>query len=246
MPKFYVLAMASMLLLGSCQYSKKPPEAENRDNEWIELFNGSGTEHWRGFHMDHFPDSGWYVQNNELRNDGSGAGGIITREQYANFILEWEWRLFDAGGNSGVKYFVKERPERDGKYAYGLEYQMLDDAAHAWIQEGRMKPNDYHTAGALYEFFPPSPEKQLSPLGEFNSSKLVVDGDHVEHWLNGLKVVEFERGGEEFLAARAESKFRDRPEYGLHKEGHILLQDHSSRVGFRNIRIKILDAAGRE
>ena len=246
MPKFYALTMAILLLMGGCQHSKKSPPADSENHEWIELFNGTGTEKWRGFHMDHFPDSGWFVENNELRNDGSGAGGIITRDQYASFILEWEWRLFDAGGNSGVKYFVKERPGRDGKYAFGLEYQMLDDAEHAWMQEGKMKPNDYHTAGALYEFFPPSPEKQLSPLGEFNSSKLVVNVDHVEHWLNGLKVVEYERGGEEFLAARAKSKFRDRPDYGLHKEGHILLQDHSIRVGFRNIRIKLLDAAGHE
>ena len=190
--------------------------------------------------MDDFPETGWNIEDGELRNDGSGAGGLITKEQYANFILEWEWRFFDAGGNSGVKYFVKERPDREGKYAHGLEYQMLDDYGHAWMQEGKMKSNDYHTAGALYEFFPPSAEKNLQPLGEFNTSKLVVDGDHVEHWLNGLKVVEYERGGEEFVAMKAKSKFSDRPEYGLQKEGHIILQSHSSKVGFRNIRIKVL------
>jgi len=109
-----------------------------------------------------------------------------------------------------------------------------------------MKPNDYHTAGALYEFFPPSAEKKLNTLGQFNTSKLLVNGDHVEHWLNGIKVVDYERGGEDFQTMKAKSKFRDRPEFGLHKEGHILLQDHSSRVGFRNIRIKILDGAGQE
>ena len=191
--------------------------------------------------MDEFPVTGWSIEESELRNDGSGAGGIITKEQFSNFILEWEWRFFDEGWNSGVKYFVKERPEREGKSAYGLEYQMLDDDVHTWMKEGKMKPNDYHTAGALYEFFPPLAEKQLYGPGQFNTSKLVVDGDRVEHWLNGLKVVEYKRGGEEFLAMKAKSKFQDRPDYGLHKEGHILLQDHSSKVGFRNIRIKVLD-----
>ena len=240
--KFLIL----LLLMYGCQYSSKTETSADEDTEWAELFNGSNTDHWRGFHMGDFPQAGWDIESGELRNDGSGAGGLITREQYANFILEWEWRLFDEGGNSGVKYFVKERPDREGKDAYGLEYQMLDDDGHNWMKEGKMKPNDYRTAGALYEFFPPSAEKKLNTLGQFNTSKLVVDGDHVEHWLNGIKVVEYERGGEEFLAMKAKSKFRDRPEFGLHKEGHILLQDHSSRVGFRNIRIKILDGAGQE
>ncbi len=221
-----------ILLITGCQFSSNTDTSGDEDNEWTELFNGSNTDHWRGFHMDDFPETGWNIEDGELRNDGSGAGGLITREQYSNFILEWEWRFFDAGGNSGVKYFVKERPDREGKGALGLEYQMLDDGGHTL--------DDYHTAGALYEFSPPSEEKQLYGPGQFNTSKLVVDGDHVEHWLNGLKVLEYERGGEEFLAMKAKSKFSDRPEYGLHKEGHILLQDHSSRVGFRNIRIKIL------
>ncbi len=238
MSKVYLLSLGLLMLVCSCQNASKSKLSGDENNEWIDLFNGTGTDHWRGFHMDHFPDSGWYVENGELRNDGSGAGGLITKEQYSNFVLEWEWRFFDEGGNSGVKYFVKERPDREGKYAYGLEYQMLDDGGYSL--------DDYHTAGALYEFFPPSPEKQIFGPGQFNTSRLVSSGDHVEHWLNGLKVVEYERGGEEFLAMKAKSKFSDLPEYGLHKEGHILLQDHSSRVGFRNIRIKILDAAGQK
>ncbi len=229
-----------LLFICSCQNASKSGLSGGENEGWIGLFDGTGTDHWRGFHMEHFPDSGWYVENGELRNDGSGAGGLITRQQYANFILEWEWRLFDEGGNSGVKYFVKERPDREGKYAFGLEYQMLDDDTYTSRQEGTMQPNDYHTSGALYEFFPPSADKKLSPLGQFNTSRLVVEGKHVEHWLNGIKIVEYERGGERFLAAKAESKFRDLPEFGLHREGHILLQDHQSRVGFRNIRIKIL------
>jgi hypothetical protein len=221
-----------LLLMAGCQPASKTKTSDDTRSGWVELFNGTGTDHWRGFHIDHFPDSGWYVDNGELRNDGSGAGGLVTREQYASFILEWEWRFFDEGGNSGVKYFVKERPDREGKYAFGLEYQMLDDGGH-----------DYQAnwmAGALYDLLAPSADKKLNPYGQFNTSRLVVEGDHVEHWLNGIKVVEYERGGEDFQAAKAKSKFHDRPDYGLHREGHILLQDHNSRIGFRNIRIRVL------
>lgn len=231
------LSFLLLLFIGSCQFSIKSDSSGEENSEWIELFSGTNTDHWRGFHLDQFLDSGWYVENNELRNDGSGTGGLISREQYSNFILEWEWRLFDEGGNSGLKYFVKECQDKEDKYAYGLEYQLLDDNNHAWMKEGKMTLNDYHTAGALYEFFPPSSEKKLQPLGQFNSSKLVVNGNLVEHWLNGIKVLEYERGGEKFLTMKAKSKFSELPEYGLHKEGHILLQDHQSRVGFRNIRI---------
>jgi hypothetical protein len=143
-----------LLLVCGCQHPSGSKRTVDAQDEWTELFNGTGTDQWRGFHMDHFPDSGWFVENGELRNDGSGAGGLVTREQYAHFILEWEWRFFDEGGNSGVKYFVKERPDREGKYAFGLEYQMLDDSSYISRQEGSMKPNDYHTSGALYELFP--------------------------------------------------------------------------------------------
>jgi len=191
--------------------------------------------------MEYIPDSGWYVQDNILLNDGSGKGGLVTKDQYSNFILEWEWCIYDEGGNSGIKYFVKERSDKQDKYAFGLEYQLLDDMNHEWMKEGKMTVNDYHTTGALYEFFAPSKDKKLMPLGQFNTSKLVVEGKHVEHWLNGDKVLEYERGGEKFLEMKAKSKFKDLPEFGLHKEGYILLQDHQSRAGFRNIRIKIIN-----
>lgn len=231
----------ALLILASCYSCQQPKKTESEvaaENKWVVLFDGSDTDAWRAFHKEHFPDSGWYIKDGELLNDGSGRGGLISRDQFSTFILEWEWRLFDEGGNSGLKYFVKEESDKQVKYAYGLEYQMLDDERHAWMIEGKMKPNDYHTSGALYEFFAPSPGKKLQPLGQFNKSKIVVDGDHVEHWLNGVKVVEYERGGSKFMEMKAHSKFKDLPQYGLHQEGHILLQDHQSRVGFKNIRIK--------
>lgn len=246
MNKFF-LAFTLLSLLFSCNQLKKEAESDKAsskpktDDQWVSLFDGSNTDHWRGAHMDHFPDSGWYISNGELLNDGSGKGNLISKSEYSSFILEWEWRLFDEGGNSGLKYFVKETSNDGGKQALGLEYQMLDDDRHEWMIEGKMKPNDFHTTGALYEFFPPSNEKKMSPLGEFNQSRIVSDGNHVEHWLNGVMTVKYERGGDAFLEMKALSKFKDLPDFGLYEQGHFLLQDHQSRVGFRNIRIKILD-----
>ena len=239
------ILICTILALFKCNPSKNKADLPSGDtdspDQWIVLFDGKNTDHWRGAHLNHFPGTGWSVSGGELLNDGTGKGNLVSRSQYSNFILEWEWRLFDEGGNSGLKYFVKETADENGKRALGLEYQMLDDERHVWMKEGKMKPNDYHTTGALYEFFPPSDNKKMVPLGEFNRSKIVSDGHCVEHWLNGEKVVEYERGGVLFLEMKAKSKFKDLPEFGLHGQGHILLQDHQSRVGFKNIRIKILD-----
>ena len=238
------LTITLLAILFGCENSSKHTSnkiAITEEQQWIILFDGTSTDHWRGTHSEHFPNQGWYIAEGELLNDGTSSGNLISTSQYSDFILEWEWRLFDEGGNSGLKYFVKENSGKDHDAALGLEYQMLDDDRHEWMIAGKMKPNDYHTTGALYEFIPPSAQKKMVPLGEFNSSKIISDGKHVEHWLNGIKVVEYERGSDEFLEMKAKSKFRDLPEFGLPEEGYILLQDHSSRVGFRNIRIKILD-----
>jgi hypothetical protein len=142
------------------------------------------------------------------------------------------------GGNSGVKYFVQEGIGTNKGYGYGLEYQLLDDKNHAWMLEGKMKPNDYHTLGSLYEIYPASPDKHSNPLGLWNESMIVSDGSHVEHWLNGQKILEYERGGADFNAKIATSKFKDIPGYGVLPTGHILLQDHGSIIHYRNLKIK--------
>ena len=142
----------------------------------------------------------------------------------------------DAGGNSGVKYFVKEM----NNDALGIEYQILDDVGHPWMKDGRMLPNDFHTVGAVYELYPPSPKKIIKPVGEWNTSRIFSAGNHVEHWLNGVKVAEYERGSADFKARIAKSKFREIPGFGLHEKGVLLLQDHGSIVWFRNLKIKKL------
>jgi hypothetical protein len=114
----------------------------------------------------------------------------------------------------------------------------LDDKYHPWMLEGKMKPNDYHTLGSLYEIYPASPDKHPNPLGIWNESTIVSKNNHVEHWLNGQKILEYERGGADFNARIAASKFKDVKGYGVLPQGYLLLQDHGSIIHFRNIKVK--------
>ncbi len=148
--------------------------------------------------------------------------------------------MLTKGGNSGIKYFVKEEITTNGNYGYGLEYQILDDMNHPWMLEGKMQPNDYHTAGSLYEFFPATEAKKVKPLGEWNSSRIISRSYQVEHWLNGQKILEYERGGKDFVKMLKNSKFKEIENFGQQTHGHILLQDHGSQVSFRNIKIREL------
>lgn len=213
---------------------------------WALLFDGKHTGQWRGINKESFPASGWEVKNGELivyAEDGaeSGNGGdIITKKQYGSFILEWEWLMETKGGNSGIKYLVQEGIGSNDSYGYGLEYQILDDINFSKILTGEMKLNDNRTMGSLYYLYPASPLKKPNPLGTWNTSKIVCDGNHVEHWLNGQKILEYERGSDDFKNKIQASKFKDVPGYGLWPRGHILIQDHGSIVHFRNMKIKEL------
>jgi len=207
---------------------------------WGLLFDGISPTGWCGIHSDMFPEAGWEVRDLALVATGEGGGDIITVEQYGDFDLRWEWRMDTRGGNSGVKYYVQEQGDPDQKHGLGLEYQILDDANHEWMLEGKMKPGDYHTLGALYELYPPAAERISRPLGEWNSSRIVSRKGQVQHWLNGGLVLEFEKGSEDFLERVAASKFKDIEWFGRNETGHILLQDHGSVVHFRNLKIRDL------
>lgn len=210
---------------------------------WKLLFDGKSADQWRGINQTVFPQKGWKIENGELIANAEGGaesgngGDIITKQQYGNFSLKWEWRMETKGGNSGLKYFVHEGIGNNKGYGYGLEYQILDDKNHEWMLQGKMKPNDYHTIGALYEIYPASPGKRPSPLGFWNESMIVCKGNRVEHWLNGQKILEYDRSSEDFKTRIAESKFRDVEGFGLWPEGHLLLQDHGSVVHYRNVKI---------
>jgi len=172
-------------------------------------------------------------------SESTNGGDVITLKEYGpDFELSWEWKMLTKGGNSGIKYFVKENLTTNGNYGYGLEYQILDDMNHPWMLEGKMQPDDYHTIGSLYEFFPASEVKQVKPLGEWNVSRIVSKDMHVEHWLNGEKILQYDRGGRKFQKMLKKSKFRDIENFGQEEKGHILLQDHGSQVHFRNIKIR--------
>jgi hypothetical protein len=197
---------------------------------WVLLFDGQSTAGWRGFKKDAFPSANWAVQEGWMHCLGKGGGDIISKEQYTEFELTWEWKL-DKAGNSGLKYFVSE-----ARGPVGHEYQMLDDKLHP---DGA-KAEGKRVTATFYDVLKnqtPAPTK--APL-EINQSRVLVKGNHVEHWLNGAKTLEYELGSPAVKAAVQESKFKDTKDFGSLVKGHILLQDHNNLVWFRNLKIRSL------
>jgi len=213
-------------------------EAERKEG-WKLLFDGVSMSGWRGAYLDSLPAKGWKVENGELIVEESGGreaawgGDLVTEEQYGSFELKVDFKL-TKGANSGIKIFVTEQLPRTPGSAKGLEYQLLDDANHP---DAKLGINGNRTLGSLYDLMPAS-HKQVHPIGEWNHARIVVKGKHVEHWLNGVLILAYERGGKEFLAHKAVSKFKDLDGFGEAPRGHILLQDHGDMVSFRNIKIR--------
>ncbi len=215
---------------------------------WRLLWDGKTTTGWRSAKADAFPAKGWIMKDGVLTvlaNAGqeSVAGGdIITRDRYSNFELRLEFKMTPRA-NSGIKYFVQ--PNLDPitgtgakaavGSAIGLEYQILDDSLHPDAKLGR---NGNRTLSSLYDLMAASSDKKPNPVGEWNSARLIVRGNHVEHWLNGKKVLEYDRGAPAFRDAVANSKYKNIPNFGEWPDGHILLQEHGDEVSFRNIKIR--------
>ena len=195
---------------------------------WRPLFDGTSAAAWRGYRSESLP-AGWRVVDGTLSRVG-GGGDIVTREQFADFELELEWKVQPAG-NSGVMFRVTEAAE--ATYETGPEMQVLDDARHA---DGQ---SPLTSAGSAYGLYP-APKGIVKPAGEWNQARLVVNGAHVEQWLNGTKLLEYELWSPEWKAKVAASKFAEWPGYGMAKRGHIALQDHGDPVAYRNIRIRTL------
>jgi hypothetical protein len=205
---------------------------------WRLLFDGKTTQGWRGYGQTNFPAQGWTVENGCLKHSKSGGGGdVITTDQFGDFLLEFEWRL-GSGANSGVKYLITEK----GNSAIGIEYQLLDEAPAAGAPP--KSPGKGSTAAA-YDLLPPGNLK-LRPAGEFNQSRIRLQGNSVEHWLNGERVLAFQLDSPEFKNAIAKSKFKDVPGFGQPRRAHVLLQDHGGEAWFRNLRIQELTAADKE
>ena len=204
---------------------------------WALLFDGKTTNGWRGALKDAMPEHGWLVKDGVLeiqpKNEGGGGGDIVSVEQYADFDLVFDFKLSE-GANSGLKYYVTENVY--GKGALGLEYQVLDDKNHPDAKMGR---DGNRTLSSLYDI-KASKGLRFNGIGEWNTGRVVAKNNHIEHWLNNIKVLEYERGGAEYKALVAESKFNKMKDFGEAPEGHILLQDHNDKVWFRNIKIRKL------
>ena len=215
--------------------------AQEKKDGWKLLFDGKTMNGWRGAYMDSLPKKGWEARDGMLIVNESGGGeasfggDIVTIGEYSSFELVVDFKLTE-GANSGIKYFVIEAQPKTPGSAKGLEYQVLDDAKHP---DAKLGINGNRTCASLYDLMPAT-NKKMNPMGDWNHAKIVVKGKHVEHWLNGIKVLDFERGGKEFLAHKAESKFKDIPGFGEYPKGRILLQDHGNQVFFRNIKIRVL------
>ena len=206
---------------------------QEKADGWKLLFDGKETTGWRAYAHPDFPAEGWGIEDGCLKSQPGGQGGdLVTTQQFTDFDLKFEWRI-SPGGNSGVKYLVKEG--RAGKAGVGFEYQVLDDEKN---EDARNGPN--RQAGALYALIAPSNSKRLKPVGEFNEGEIIVRGNHVEHWLNGAKIVECELGSPALKEAIAHSKFAKITWFGQKRPTVILLQDHGDTVWFRNLKIKEL------
>ena len=214
-------------VLSVAAHNELTPDETNAG--WKLLFDGKTTSGWRSFNKSTFPQKGWIVKDGELQLEaGSKAGDIVTEEKFSEFDLTWEWKI-PPGANNGIKYFILEERGQ----ALGHEYQMIDES-------GGKKMSPKHRTASFYEVLPPAEDKPLNPPREWNTSRVLVQGNHVEHWLNGKKVLEYELGSEEVLKAIQNSKFKTVEGFGKKQNGHILLTYHNDPVSYRNIKIRPL------
>jgi hypothetical protein len=204
-----------------------PLAEEQRADGWRPLFDGTSTSAWRGYHEQTFP-AGWHIVDGVLTKTGS-VHDIITRDQFGNFELALDWKL-SPGGNSGV--FYRGTEEYEAIYWTAPEYQLLDDAGHP---DGKSRLTAAGSAFGLY----PSPAGVVRPADQWNSTRIIVNGSNVQHWMNGQKLLEYDLGSPDWEAKVKASKFKDWPHYGLASRGHIGIQgDHDGTLSIRSVRIR--------
>ncbi len=240
-------------LIGKASAAQQVPvnqlTAEERAQGWILLFDGATFDGWRGLGRAEVPAKHWVIEDGAIKKVPSGdvplqpdgqpleGGDLMTVETFRDFELVFDWKI-SPGGNSGVKYNVSEEMStaKPPRYAaLGFEYQILDDDLHPDAKNG---PN--RTAAALYDLVAPE-GKKLNPVGEFSRAKIIFKGNHGEHWLNGVRVLSYDLGTARMNDLLARSKYKDIPDFADKRSGHIVLQDHTDAVWFRNIKIRRLN-----
>jgi len=223
------------------QFNYIPNTVSDREakNGWRLLWDGKTTAGWRGAKLDAFPATGWEIKDGALSvlaaagRESAAGGDIVTVGQYQDFELIVEFRITE-GANSGIKYFVDTTLNKGAGSSIGCEYQILDDAKHPDAKAG---VNGNRKLAGLYDMIPPQGVR-FNGVGEWNRARIVVKGPHVEHWLNGMKTVEYERGTQMWRALVDHSKYTVWGRFGEAPRGHILLQDHGNLVSFRSIKIR--------
>lgn len=201
---------------------------------WVLLFDGKSMDNFRGFRKEEVPSS-WVIEDGAITLAGKGGGDILTKNQYENYELLLDWKISE-GGNSGIIYNVSLDPKYGATFVTGPEMQVLDDERHP---DAKMGKNGNRHAGTLYDIIPVS-TPAVKPAGQWNAVRLVVNQGHVEHWLNGKKVVEYQLLSPEWEAMVKDSKFVSMPDYGRIKKGYVALQNHGDKVWYKNIKVRQL------
>lgn len=240
MPLRPTIVLISILAASALPVAAQTPSAPNtltaaeKAAGWTLLFDGHSLDGWRGYKKADAAGLRWKIDDGSISlpaqtAPGTKAGDIISKDTFEQFELAFDWRIAP-GGNSGVKYFILE--DRDS--AIGHEYQVIDDERHADAKVG-----PHRQTAAFYDVLPAT-DRPIKPAGEWNTTRIVVRGQTVEHWLNGKKVLQYELNSPALKAAIAKSKFKGITRFGTRQNGHILLQDHGNQVWFRNIKIRRL------
>ena len=240
---FYVLALC-IIISGSTNSINGQGNNDNTLTKkeikegWKLLFDGTTSGGWMNARSKQFPSSGWEIKNgtlsvNPATKTANGGGDIVTVEKYTNFELSIDF-IYTKGANSGIKYFVDIESNNGSLSSIGCEYQVLDDINHPDAKAGI---NGNRTLAGVYDLIPPKNVKD-NGIDNWNTAKIVVDGNKVQHWLNGQMTVEYERGNDKWRELVATSKFKTSPGFGEVKEGRILLQDHGNVVYYKNIKIR--------
>ena len=237
MKRTFLKTTGILLVVIACiSFVNKTQETISQKGKWVSLFDGKSLKGWHGFNKTGTIKN-WDIEDGALVCLGAAkdahGGDIVSNIAYDNFELKWEWKI-DKQGNSGVMYHVVEGKKYKSPYETGPEYQMIDDI------DFPEKLEDWQKTGADYAMNIANNKKKVNPVGEWNTSKIIFNKGHVEHWLNGQKIVSFQAWDAKWMKEKQEGKWKDYPDYGLAKKGLIALQDHGNKAYYKNIMIKAL------